>query len=423
MLRLYSNMPKELCPATVEKKVYYKRSLFALCWFHSLIIERKRFKTLGWNIIYDFNDSDFETADKILQLYVDETQETRTAGSSITGELPTVIKTPPWDAVRYLIAEVTYGGRVTDEWDRRLLNVYASEFFNQKVVSEEKHRLGDPNINEYIIPEELGPKEKNLEKEGEAKYYYKRINEEFPSTERPEAFGQHINAEISSQIADTNALLESILTLESRQLKGGDESVENKVKDIIRDLLSRIDEEFDLDEVFDKVKPQDQNPLKIVLIQEISRYNKLLSTVRKSLIDLDKGISGLVLISEDLELVMKSLYENKVPGKWQFAYYSLKPLNSWVSDLNKRIEQLRNWVNKGQPDVFWISGFSFPTGFTTALQQQASRKFSVPIDQFTWEFSFEKMDTSISAPAKEGAYIEGLYLEGAKWDGDKNCIA
>jgi dynein heavy chain len=120
---------------------------------------------------------------------------------------------------------------------------------------------------------------------------------------------------------------------------------------------------------------------------------------------------------------MKSLYENKVPQKWQFAYYSLKPLNSWVADLNKRIEQLRNWVNKGQPDVFWISGFSFPTGFTTALQQQASRKFSIPIDQFTWEFSFEKMDTSISAPAKEGAYIEGLYLEGARWDGDKNCIA
>lgn len=143
--------------------------------------------------------------------------------------------------MRYLIAEVTYGGRVTDEWDRRLLNVYASEFFNQKVVSEEKHRLGDPNINEYIIPEELGPKEKNLEKEGEAKYYYKRINEEFPSTERPEAFGQHINAEISSQIADTNALLESILTLESKQLKGGDESIENRVKDIIKDLLSRID--------------------------------------------------------------------------------------------------------------------------------------------------------------------------------------
>lgn len=104
MLRLYSAMPKELGVAVKENKVFYKRSLFALCWFHSLIIERKRFKTLGWNIIYDFNDSDFETADKILQLYIDQTQEIKTAGSSITGEAPVVIKTPPWDAIRYLIA-------------------------------------------------------------------------------------------------------------------------------------------------------------------------------------------------------------------------------------------------------------------------------------------------------------------------------
>lgn len=157
-------MPKELCPPDFPNKVYYKRSLFALCWFHSLIIERKRFKTLGWNIIYDFNDSDFETANQILQLYMNQTQEIKTAGSSITGELPTIIKTPPWDAMRYLIAEVTYGGRVTDDWDRRLLNVYAADFFNQKVVTEEKHRLGDPNLNEYIIPEELSPKDKNMEK-------------------------------------------------------------------------------------------------------------------------------------------------------------------------------------------------------------------------------------------------------------------
>lgn len=122
--------------------------------------------------------------------------------------------------------------------------------------------------------------------------------------------------------------------------------------------------------------------------------------VRKNLQDLEKGINGLVLISEELEKVMLSLFENKVPDKWKFAYYSLKPLSLWMFDLNKRVDQLRAWVHKGQPNVFWISGFSFPTGFTTALQQQASRKSNVPIDQFVWEFSFEKFDSSIMAPAK-----------------------
>lgn len=63
----------------------------------------------------------------------------------MTGEQPVIQRMPPWDAMRYLIAEVTYGGRVTDDWDRRLLKVYANEYFNQAVISEEKHRLGNPN--------------------------------------------------------------------------------------------------------------------------------------------------------------------------------------------------------------------------------------------------------------------------------------
>lgn len=72
-------------------------------------------------------------------------------------------------------------------------------------------------------------------------------------------------------------------------------------------------------------------------MQEISRYNRLLSTVRNSLSNLDKGLSGLVLISEDLELIMHSVSENKVPELWKFCYHSIKPLSSWINDLDKRI--------------------------------------------------------------------------------------
>jgi len=60
----------------------------------------------------------------------------------------------PWNAVRYLIAEVTYGGRVTDDWDRRLLNVYANQYFNDKVILEEKHKLASHDVK-YSIPDEL----------------------------------------------------------------------------------------------------------------------------------------------------------------------------------------------------------------------------------------------------------------------------
>jgi dynein heavy chain len=92
-------------------------------------------------------------------------------------------------------------------------------------------------------------------------------------------------------------LIESLESLEAFSSLGGDSSAEDKVKEIIAELLGRVDEPFNEEEVYEKVKPQDQNPLKIVLIQEISRYNKLLKMVRKNLQDLEKGINGLVLIS------------------------------------------------------------------------------------------------------------------------------
>lgn len=79
-----------------QYKVYYKRILYSLCWYHALIIERKRFKSLGWNIIYDFNDSDWDTANNILQIYITHTEEVKLGQASVMGEQPQVIKQPPW---------------------------------------------------------------------------------------------------------------------------------------------------------------------------------------------------------------------------------------------------------------------------------------------------------------------------------------
>lgn len=43
-----------------SRPVFYRKLLFSLCFFHSILLERKKFLQLGWNIVYGFNDSDFE---------------------------------------------------------------------------------------------------------------------------------------------------------------------------------------------------------------------------------------------------------------------------------------------------------------------------------------------------------------------------
>ena len=59
MKRLYAHITDAQfrgCP----KPDKYKKLLFSLCFFHSVLLERKKFLMLGWNIVYEFNDSDLE---------------------------------------------------------------------------------------------------------------------------------------------------------------------------------------------------------------------------------------------------------------------------------------------------------------------------------------------------------------------------
>lgn len=44
----------------------FRKSVYGLCWFHTILIERKKFKSLGWNNVYSFNDSDFQVCEDTL---------------------------------------------------------------------------------------------------------------------------------------------------------------------------------------------------------------------------------------------------------------------------------------------------------------------------------------------------------------------
>ena len=64
-------------------------------------------------------------------------------------------------------------------------------------------------------------------------------------------------------------------------------------------------------------------------------------------------------MSIDLEEMYNSLLKNEVPLLWK-SYPSLKPLGSWVDNLIKRFEFIRNWLVKAKPKGFWMSGLFYP---------------------------------------------------------------
>ena len=87
MKRLYQLITEQQF-SRCHKQDKYKKLLFSLCFFHSVLLERRKFLMLGWNIQYGFNDSDFEVSENLLSIYLDEYEET------------------PWDALKYLVRDI-----------------------------------------------------------------------------------------------------------------------------------------------------------------------------------------------------------------------------------------------------------------------------------------------------------------------------
>ena len=55
-----------------KKEAIYRKMVFAVSFFHAIVQERRKFGPLGWNVVYDFNDSDLQTSFTMLKIFLDE---------------------------------------------------------------------------------------------------------------------------------------------------------------------------------------------------------------------------------------------------------------------------------------------------------------------------------------------------------------
>ena len=146
-------------------------------------------------------------------------------------------------------------------------------------------------------------------------------------------------------------------------------------------ILAMIREPFDEDEFASKYPTDYYEAMNTVLTQECTRFNKLIKEVRGALLDLEKAVKGLVVMSGELDEVYQALYINVIPESWKAkAYPSLKPLASWVANLAERLTMIDKWFKEGKPSIFWLSGFFFPQAFLTGNLQNHARHRKIPID-------------------------------------------
>lgn len=193
---------------THELGQQFRKLTFGLCFFHASIQERKKFGPLGWNIRYDFSDTDRQTTLENLRIFTQ-------GGAAV-----------PWDAMTYLIGEVYYGGRVTDKWDERTLHTILQRFFVEASFDEGfkysesgiYYPAGYDTVEEYI------------------KYV-----DSFPFSDDPDVFGLHDNANIAFQRAEASALIGNVLSVQARMTSTeGAKTPDEIVYDVAEMIQSKL---------------------------------------------------------------------------------------------------------------------------------------------------------------------------------------
>ena len=394
----------------------FRPCLYVLAFLHAVVLERRKYGKIGWNVSYDFNESDFNISRRLVSLYLEKSYEDQD-------------ETLPWGSLKFLIGDAMYGGRVSDDMDRRVLKTYLEEYMGDFLFDDcQKFRFSRGEGFEYVLPTQ-GPIDN-----------YTEMIETFALTNSPAVFGLHPNAEIGYYTNAVKSMWVDLISLQPRRAATGEGmSREDHIAHTAKGIESKIPIEsidtgsYDLTQIRTILLRRNGNdiitPCQVVLLQELERWNNLVKKMAISLSDLQRALRGEIGMSDELEALGESLYNGFLPSVWRRLCPSTqKPLGSWMDHFLRRYAQYESWIHNGEPAVIWLAGLHIPESYLTALVQTTCRKRGWPLDKSTLYTVVTKYSASDHVtlstlqPLESGCYVSGLYLEGASWDVEQSVL-
>ena len=167
--RTFADMPQDLLEYSTAAS--WPVLLYTLSFMHTVLQERRKYGTLGWNVQYEFNQSDLAVCIQCVQNHLDDMDPKK--GIS-------------WPTVCYMVGEAQYGGRVTDDFDKRLLCTFTQLWFSERLFQP-----GFEFYRDYGLPSP--PNVRTIAT------YLDHVAQ-LPAQDSPEVLGLHANADVTYQI-------------------------------------------------------------------------------------------------------------------------------------------------------------------------------------------------------------------------------
>ena len=241
--------------------------IYVLAFFHAVVQERRKYGKIGWNVPYDFNESDFRVCMQLMDTYLTKSFE--------NGD-----EKIPWNSLKYLIGEVMYGGRAIDDFDRRVLKIYMDEYMGDFIFDafQPFHFYVNDEID-YQIPD------------GDHRDKFVETIESLPLANTPEVFGLHSNAEISYYTLAAKDMWKQLVELQPQTGESSSGvSREDFIGGVASDIQTKLPPAFELDRI--RKKLGELSPTSVVLLQELERWNKLVKRMGLSLVQLQRVMRG-----------------------------------------------------------------------------------------------------------------------------------
>jgi dynein heavy chain len=386
--------------------------IHALCFYHTVLLERRKYGVHGWTAPYQFSEGDFLSSTVFLQNHF-----------SSLGE--DAKKAPvAWEAVQFMIGDIHYGGRVTLRHDRILLQTITEKLFNASVT--QPSALLSPSMGRFPVLPEIS----------DVNVWRQKALSDFALNEPPQLCGLTSNAELAHRTRIANTVLTTLLKIQPQSAGVEEDDSESfnaaqqretAITGILTTAMEKLPTPWSDQQIQEWCVALDPlKPLTIFFRLEALRLRTVIEFLVERMQRLSQGIQGAVTLTKQLSDFADTLFLGQVPAELAAISWPSQSFSTWLINLQRRYDQIQENLMKGDKPCNDVSCFFNPQGFLNSVRQAVCRRHAAE----GWSLGKTEVKLHVTKLAhadvehapEEGAFVSGFVLDGAGWDTQRSRL-